>query len=81
MPLKALNSPPTSVFRISPFHVEKFFSTKLPALIAFTKLLPDTLKNRLNRIERCKMYIHRSKDHRIALERVENGRNVERKIG
>ena len=63
------------------FSRREIFSTKLPALLAFTKLLPDTLKNRLNRIERCKMYIHRSKDHRIALERVENGRNVERKIG
>ena len=38
------------------FSRREIFSTKLPALIAFAKLLPDTFKNRLNRIERCKMY-------------------------
>ena len=38
------------------FSRREIFSTKLSALIAFAKLLPDTFKNRLNRIERCKMY-------------------------
>ena len=43
-------------FQSFAFPRREIFSTKLPALIAFAKLLPDTFKNRLNRIERCKMY-------------------------
>ena len=38
------------------FSRREIFSTKLLVLIAFAKLLPDTFKIRLNRIERCKMF-------------------------